>query len=182
MVTSLPGTARGAPDAAPPPGLLRAALDPVVLARAYATVSGRPVPGGLPPPERLVVLLRFVLFGIVGGLSGVLYVLVYLPLREWSPSAVANFAALAAAAVFNIELNRWWTFAAVPVGRLGMHVRSALLFGLHYAVTTGAVLVLLAANPDVGPVAELVCLLAADLLMSVARFLGLDRWIFRRTS
>lgn len=127
-----------------------------------------------------VVLMKFTLFGIVGALSGVLYVLVYLPFREVSSPAVANFAALIAAALFNIEANRAWTFRKARVARLGMHVRSAILFVAHYVLTTGAVVILLLLDPAASKAAEVITLLAADLLMTVARFVGLEKWVFRR--
>ncbi|MGC5032746.1 GtrA family protein [Micromonospora sp. DT229] len=159
------------------------------LARAtYAIVTGRarldgsdtamtPLPAAAPPAA---TVLKFVLFGIVGAISGVVYVLVYLPLREVTPPPVANLVALALAALFNIETNRAWTFRRNRVARFGMHVRSAMLFGAHYALTTGAVLVLLAVNPDASRITEVVTLFAADAAMTVARFVGLDKWVFGR--
>lgn len=152
----------------------------------HAVVSGRAEIGGLAgkavdvPPLRAAALMKFAMFGVVGGLSGVLYVLVYLPLRDLSSPAVANFCALAIAALFNIEVNRVWTFGKAKVARIGMHVRSAMLFVAHYTLTTGAVFTLLAFNPDAGKTVEVITLLSADMLMTIARFIGLDKWIFRR--
>ncbi len=163
-----------------PVGPVRPRQLPGAAWRAYSEVTGRAHPGGALPPPWAVTGVRFVMFGIVGGLTGVLYVAIYLVLREWTPPAAANFAALAAAAVFNVEAHRVWTFRTARVAQLGMHVRSALLFVVDYAVTTGAVLVLPAVFPDAGRTGELVTLLGANLVMTIVRFVGLDRWIFRR--
>lgn len=171
------------------PGPIRRPLWPhfwALIRLSYAIVTGRADvppfadgPGGA-ASFRATMLMKFFLFGVVGGLSGVLYVLVYLPLRDVSSPAVANFAALVAAALFNSEINRIWTFRRAKVARLGMHVKAFVLFAIHYALTTGAVLVLLLLDPDAGRTAELITLLSADLLMTVGRFIGLDKWVFRQ--
>ncbi len=196
----LDAPARGyGPPAGRPRGALARWRQLDALVRAtYAVVTDRarldgnaaavaPPPDATPPttpppaaPLPAAVVLKFVLFGIVGALSGVVYVLIYLPLREVTPPPVANLVALALAALFNIEANRAWTFRRNRVARFGMHVRSAMLFGAHYALTTGAVLVLLAVHPDASRVAEVVTLFAADAAMTVARFVGLDKWVFGR--
>lgn len=129
---------------------------------------------------RAVTLLKFLLFGLVGALSGVLYVLVYLALRDLTSPALANFGALLVSALFNTEANRAWTFTRARVPRIGMHLRAAMLFAAHYVVTTGTVVVVLELAPGAGRTTEVVVLLAADLLMTVLRFIGLDRWVFRR--
>ncbi|WP_165436406.1 GtrA family protein [Amycolatopsis suaedae] len=144
---------------------------------AYRLATGS---GGTQPLPPAVTVIRLAMFGIVGALSGLLYVLLYLLLRQVVPPAVANLGALVASALANTEANRHWTFTRARVARVGMHLRAAVLFGAHYAITTAAVQVLLWLDPGAGAVAEVVTLLGADLVMTVLRFIGLDRWVFRR--
>ncbi|MFD1152111.1 GtrA family protein, partial [Saccharothrix hoggarensis] len=156
----------------------------VGLARvAHAMATGRAdlgAPGAR--PARLapaVTLLRFGLFGVVGLMSGLLYVALYLGLRTVVPPALANLAALVLGAVANTEVNRRWTFAGRRVAPVGTHLRSGVLFALHYLVMTGAVTAAVHLNPSAGRLGEVAVLLASSLAVSVLRFVGLDRWVFR---
>ncbi|MFC4111803.1 glycosyltransferase [Nonomuraea zeae] len=125
---------------------------------------------------RAVTMAKFTSFAAIGVISGILYTLLYLPLREiWSP-ATANLGALVLAGFMNIEANRRWTFGAIR--RTTMHIRAAVLFLANYALTTAAVL---AVPPEAGPTAEVGAVVATYCLLTLLRFTALDRWVFSRT-
>ncbi|MFE3448794.1 glycosyltransferase [Nonomuraea sp. NPDC059194] len=127
------------------------------------------------------LLAKLLSFAVVGVASTVLHTLLYLLLRSaWSP-AVANFAALCVATLFNTEANRRWTFRRHGGPPLRAHFRAGLLFALNYLVTTVAVTAAVDALPEHGRGLEVVTLLVAYLAVTVFRFVALDRWVFRST-
>ena len=143
-------------------------------------VLSAPGSGPAPAPRRTVTLARIVSFGVIGVLSAVLYVPLYLLLRGWWPALAANLGALLLAGLFNTEANRRFTFDGTGVRRTGMHVRATVLFLISFAVTTGEVLLLRHAAPDAGRLVEVAALGAGQWCVTVFRFVGLDRWVFRR--
>jgi putative flippase GtrA len=125
---------------------------------------------------RAVTMAKFTSFAAIGIISGILYTLLYLPLRQiWSP-AMTNLGALVLAGFVNIEANRRWTFGHIR--RTTMHFRAAVLFLANYALTTAAVL---AVPPMAGHVAEVGAVVATYCLLTLLRFTALDRWVFSRT-
>ncbi|MGW0802044.1 glycosyltransferase [Nonomuraea sp. NPDC002799] len=125
---------------------------------------------------RAVTAAKFLSFATIGMVSGILYALIYLPLRGfWSP-ALTNLCALALTGFVNIEANRRWTFHRVR--RTTMHVRAAVLFLANYALTTVAVL---SVPPGAGLPAEVGAIAGAYCLLTLIRFAALDRWVFSRT-
>ncbi|MEV0380172.1 glycosyltransferase [Nonomuraea sp. NPDC050643] len=123
---------------------------------------------------RAVTMAKFTSFAAIGVISGILYTLLYLPLREiWSP-AMTNLAALILTGVINIEANRRWTFTR----RTTAHFRAAVLFLANYALTTMAVL---SVPPGAGRLGEVGAVVATYCLLTLIRFTALDRWVFSRT-
>jgi putative flippase GtrA len=128
------------------------------------------------PPEGVV---RFVKFSIVGGLSALIFAVVYVVLRAMWPPAGANLVGLLTAVVFNTEANRLWTFDRARVPRIRMHLKGAALILVAYLFTTGAVLGLQAVHPHPDRLTEAAVVVVASGAMVILRFVGLDRWAIR---
>ncbi|EME64708.1 glycosyltransferase [Amycolatopsis decaplanina] len=129
---------------------------------------------------RAATLAKFLGFAVIGVISTVLYTLLYLPLRVPLTPAGANLVALVLVGVANTEANRRWTFNRGGGHRLGLHTRAAILFATTYLLTTLAVTGLHLIAPGSGPVVELLVLIVAYGLMTLLRFVALDRWVFAR--
>ncbi|NUT42589.1 MAG: glycosyltransferase [Thermoactinospora sp.] len=130
---------------------------------------------------RAVTLAKFASFATIGVFSALLYALAYLPLREVFSPAVANLVALVATGICNTEANRRFTFNRLGGNRVGMHLRAAVLFLANYSLTTLAVLGLHAAVPNVSTVGEVATVVATYCMLTLVRFIALDRWVFART-
>ncbi|MFF8186038.1 glycosyltransferase [Microbacterium sp. NPDC016588] len=125
-------------------------------------------------------VMRFLL---VGGLSTVAYALLYLVLAAVLDPQTANFLALLVTAVANTAANRRFTFAVRGgLGRARHHLQGLVVFGLAWALTSGALLVLHSAAPDAAATVELVVLTAANLAATAMRFALLRLWVFARPS
>ncbi|MGH4026160.1 MAG: GtrA family protein, partial [Pseudonocardiaceae bacterium] len=121
-------------------------------------------------------LLRF---GVVGMLSTLAYLLLYLLLRLGWAAQPANLMALVVTAVANTVLNRAFTFGVRGRTRmLRQHAQGLVLFVVGLALTSGALAVLHAASPAAGTGTELAVLFAVTLVVGVLRFLLLRAWVF----
>lgn len=125
-------------------------------------------------------LAKFATFAVIGAVSTVLYLLLYLPLRASFSPAAANLCALILVGVANTEANRRWTFNRSGGPRFVLHTRAAIVFATTYALTTLAVVALHNAAPGAGIVTEIAVLVLAYGLVTVLRFVALDRWVFAR--
>jgi putative flippase GtrA len=115
----------------------------------------------------------------VGTVSTVVYVALFALLREGLSAQSANLVALLITAVANTEANRRLTFG-VGQGEAGRHqLRGLLVFGLGLALTSGALVVLHAVAASPGRALEVVVLVAANLAVTVLRFVLLRAWVFR---
>jgi putative flippase GtrA len=121
-------------------------------------------------------LVRFVIIGVV---STVIHTVTYLLLREWLTPALANLVALTLATVLNTEANLRLTFTGTrgSIGRI--HCQSFVLFGMYYAITSGAVLILHEIVRQPTRSLELAILLAAMAIGTMLRFTALRRWVFK---
>jgi putative flippase GtrA len=81
--------------------------------------------------------------------------------------------------LFNTEANRRFTFAARDTTRNKAHLQGFVVFGLYYAFTSAALLVLHQVDPDPSRVLELAVLLASSVLGTAGRFFLLRSWVFR---
>ncbi|MEV4220278.1 glycosyltransferase [Nonomuraea sp. NPDC049725] len=148
--------------------------------RATVDVAG---PAELAPvhPDAVVAepkVAKLVKFAAVGAFTSVLYALLYLPLREVLEPALCNLAALVLTGVVNTEANRRWTFGRRGGKRTGMHLRAAAVFLSNYAVTTAVVVGL---APAAGRLFEVAAVVATYGVLTLLRFIALDRWVFART-
>ena len=123
-------------------------------------------------------LLRF---AIVGSASTAVYLLLYLLARGLMVAQLANLVALTAASVGNAAANRAWTFRVR--GRAGLmrhHLQALLVFAVGLAATSGALAFLSAYWPDAGRTVDIAVLMCANSMVTLARFVAMRTWIFRR--
>jgi putative flippase GtrA len=159
------------------------------LGRAFATGAlpiselrhqlGRDVPPPVPGvPAGLT--RQVVRFAAVGVASTLLYLLLFVLLRNGMGAQPANLLALLISAIANTAANRRLTFDVRGRVGAGRHqFQGLLVFAVGLGLTSGslAVLQLLTGNPP--RALELVVLVLANLLATVVRFVLLRGWVFR---
>ncbi len=118
------------------------------------------------------------IFVVIGICSTLAYALLFLVLRTTVSPWWANFGALLVTAVANTAANRRFTFGVRgPEGALRQQVQGLVIFVAGLAATSGA---LVAVN-SLGrphPVVEVVVLTAANLGVTVLRFVAMKLWVF----
>jgi putative flippase GtrA len=129
---------------------------------------------------RAVTLAKFASFAAIGVVSTILYTALYLGLRTAISAVAANLCTLLIVGALNTEANRRWSFNRAVKPGLVMHSRAAILFIATYAFTTASVVVLHQIAPRAGSAMEILVLMASYGLMTMVRFIGLDRWVFSR--
>jgi putative flippase GtrA len=115
---------------------------------------------------------------VIGVASTIAYVVLFSILRSVAAATVANAVALVVTAVGNTAANRRLTFRIT--GRMSLlrdHAAGLAAFGLALAITTGAVGLLERVAPNPGRALEIVVLVAANGVATVARFVLLRSWI-----
>lgn len=118
-------------------------------------------------------------FCVVGVLSTVFYLGVYLGLRALLPALAANFVALLLSAVANTALNRRLTFGVRGRTGAARHQAQGLaVFLIGLALTTTSLTVLDVVAPAAGHVVQVAALVAANLAATLVRFLLFRSWIF----
>jgi putative flippase GtrA len=118
-------------------------------------------------------------FAIVGVLSTLAYVGLYLLLRTAVPAPVANLLSLAVTAIANSAANRRFTFGIRDRnGRLRQQLQAMGVFATALIVTTTSLALLRQADPDPSRLLELTVLALANLGATALRFLLLRGWVF----
>jgi putative flippase GtrA len=129
------------------------------------------VPHGLLPQ-----LLRF---AVVGVLSTLAYLALFLLLRGPLGAQWANAAALLLTAVGNTALNRRHTFGVRGrTDRVRHQLQGLAVFGVGLALTAGSLAVLHGLVPDTGRALEVTVLVLANLGATLVRFLLFRSWVF----
>jgi putative flippase GtrA len=119
---------------------------------------------------------RFLLIGVI---STVAYVLLYLLLRTVMAAQAANAISLLVTAVANTAANRRVTFGIRGRRHVTRHqVRGLIAFGIGLGLTSGALVVLHTAVAQPSRAAELAVLVAANLAATVVRFWLYRQWVF----
>jgi putative flippase GtrA len=125
------------------------------------------------------LLWQVVAFGLIGLASTAATALLYAVLRSWSPPLLANLAALVITTVLNTEANRRLTFAGADGSPRRVHLQALVVFGLYYALTSGALLTLQALVAQPSRWLEVAVLLLASVVGTAGRFVLLRTWVFR---
>jgi putative flippase GtrA len=121
-------------------------------------------------------LVRFAAIGII---STAVQLGLFLLLRNEVGVLTANLISLVLSTVANTEANRRITFGIRGRAGAGRHQLQALVvFGLSLALSSGALGLLGLVAPAAGRGAELIVLMAANVLATVARFALLRSWVF----
>jgi putative flippase GtrA len=124
------------------------------------------------PTTTGATLRQVAIFGSIGVVSTLAYVVLYAALRVISPAVAANAIALVVTAVGNTTANRRLTFAVR--GRDGLardHAAGLLAFGAALAITSTSLALLDIVAPGASRDAELTVLVAASTLATLVRFL-----------
>ncbi|MBP2330946.1 putative flippase GtrA [Kibdelosporangium banguiense] len=119
-------------------------------------------------------------FGAIGALSTAVTLLLYAMFRSAMDPLVANLLALIITTMLNTEANRRFTFLGARGPRGRVHLQGLIVFGLYYAFTSAALLVLNAMVAEPTRFLELVVLLSASLLGTAGRFVLLRGWVFKQ--
>ncbi|WP_433730512.1 glycosyltransferase [Nocardia sp. CA-129566] len=153
-------------------GLTTGALPLEELRRA---VGREPLVPGVP----LGMVGQVVRFAIVGVISTLAYMLLYLVLQPMTGAQVANFLALLSTAIGNTAANRAFTFGVRgSTGVVSHQFQGLLIFGFGLLITSGSLFALHRWAPGAAVHLELFVLVVANLIATLIRFVGL-RWVFR---
>lgn len=150
------------------------------IQRLRAELAARTdLPSAMPGvPRRLTGQL--VRFGIVGVLSTLAYLVVFLALRSVAPAQVANLAALLLTAVANTATNRRLTFGIIGrSGAIKHHLGGLAAFGIGLLLTSGALALLHLVEPNPTRVVEVSVLVVANGIATLVRFVALRRLMDR---
>ncbi|MFI1915430.1 glycosyltransferase [Nocardia sp. NPDC020380] len=141
-----------------------------------AAIGREPLMEGVP----LGMVGQLVRFGIVGVLSTLAYALLYVLLQPVMGAQIANFVALLVTAIGNTAANRTFTFGVRGSSNVVSHqLQGLLIFGFGLFVTSGSLFTLHHWFPNSAVHLELLVLVIANLIATLARFVGL-RWVFRK--
>jgi len=149
------------------------------VAELRAQIGRQPLPDPVPgvPPGLVAQLLRF---AVIGALSTLAYLLIFLVLHPALGAQAANFTALLLTAIANTAANRRITFGIRgSTGAAVHHAQGLVVFGLGLALTSGSLAVLQALAPGASRTAELLLLVAANAAATLLRFVLFRGWVFR---
>lgn len=144
-----------------------------------AQLGRRPLEPQMPgvPVGLLGQLMRFAMIGVI---STVAYLVLYLVLRGFMSASWANLFALFSCAVANTAANRRFTFGIFGRDGVARHQYQGLVvFGFGLALTSGALALLDVLAPGAGRVVELVVLVLANGVATALRFVLFRAWVFR---
>lgn len=119
-------------------------------------------------------------FLIIGVLSTLFYLGLYVVARQFVDAQIANLIALAVSAVANTAANRRFTFGITGSdGALRHQLQGAVAFLIGLALSAGVLALLDLAAPDASKVVEVGGLVVANGLATVVRFLLMKIWVFK---
>jgi putative flippase GtrA len=124
--------------------------------------------------------LQLAMFALVGVASTIAYAVLFVLLRGTVSAFTANLVALLVTAIANTTVNRRLTFGVRGRhGALGHQLRGLIVFVIGLGVTSGSLwLVHATGSPSRG--VEVLVLTAANLVVTVMRFVAMRVWVFAR--
>jgi putative flippase GtrA len=117
-------------------------------------------------------------FGVIGVLSTLAYLVLFLGFHAALGAQVANFAALLITAVANTAVNRRFTFGVRGGGAVRHQAQGLLVFALGLGLTSGALALLSVASAHPPRLLEVSVLIVANLVATALRFVLLREWVF----
>ncbi|WP_406603844.1 glycosyltransferase [Nocardia macrotermitis] len=140
-----------------------------------AAIGREPLVDGVP----LGMVGQLVRFGIIGVISTLAYMLLYLVLQPLTGAQSANFLALLITAIGNTAANRAFTFGVRGSANAVSHqVQGLVIFALTWFLTSGSLFALHHWAPAAAVHLQLFVLVVANLIATLIRFVAL-RWVFR---
>ncbi|WP_354641616.1 GtrA family protein [Kitasatospora camelliae] len=131
-------------------------------------------------PVRSPVGRQLPVFAVIGAVSTVAYLLLYLLLRPFAGDQGANLVALLTTAVANTAANRRFTFRVRGSQDAAKHQLQGLVaFLAGLALSSGALALVSATVPDPSRAVEVAALVAANVAATLLRFTLLRLWVFR---
>jgi putative flippase GtrA len=125
---------------------------------------------------------QLVRFAAVGVFSTVMYLVLFLLLRNSAGSQGANFLSLLLTTITNTAVNRWFTFGVAGYQRMTRHQLQGLtVFALVLGLTSGTLAVTHSLHSTPPAALELALLVALNVIATLLRFLVLRRWVFHKT-
>ncbi|MEU4113096.1 GtrA family protein [Kitasatospora sp. NPDC028055] len=119
-------------------------------------------------------------FLVIGVLSTVFYLGLFVLARSFTDPQAANLIALAVSAVANTAANRRFTFGVVGSRGMVRHqLQGAVAFLIGLGLSSGVLALLDRVVPDASRPVEVGGLVVANGLATVARFVLLKVWVFR---
>jgi putative flippase GtrA len=147
------------------------------MAASMAASNGRP---GIHRPGNPLLNRQLIRFAVIGVLSTGFQLGLYLLLRGVLGPLSANLVSLVISTLVNTSANRRITFGIRGQRNAARHqLQGLLVFALSLTLTSGALGLLDVVAPQAPQHAELVVLVAANALATVARFALLRGWVFR---
>jgi putative flippase GtrA len=118
-------------------------------------------------------------FAVIGVLSTLAYIVVYLALRGFMPAQAANALSLLLTAIGNTAANRRLTFGVRgQAGAARHHFRGLIAFAICLVLTSGALMALHAVSSSPGRGTEIAVLVVANLVATALRFFLYRGWVF----
>jgi putative flippase GtrA len=125
--------------------------------------------------------LQVAMFALVGVASTLAYAALFLLLRQLTGAFTANLLALLLTAVANTAANRRFTFGLRGrTDALKHQAQGLLVFLVGLGVTSGALWLVDATGGSAHPGVEVAVLTAANLAVTVMRFVAMRAWVFTR--
>jgi putative flippase GtrA len=150
------------------------------VAELRAQIGRQPLPAPVPgvPVGLIGQLVRF---AVIGVLSTLAYIVLFVLLRGQLPAQVANLTALLLTAVANTAANRRLTFGVRGRGGAARaQFQGLVVFGLGLALTSGTLALLHAFDRSASSAVELILLVVANAVATLLRFVLFRAWVFRR--
>ncbi|MEV7021295.1 GtrA family protein [Kitasatospora sp. NPDC093558] len=145
--------------------------------RAAAAQDGRAVE---PAPAGTTAKRQIPSFLVIGVLSTLFYLGLYVVARMVVNPQAANLIALAVSAVANTAANRRFTFGITgSEGALRHQLQGAVAFVIGLGLSSGVLALLDHVAPHASKVVEVGGLIVANGLATVVRFLLMKVWVFK---